>query len=183
VNISLSARAAIRGGLPYELAYCLADAYCQQIDSMGQKDLVRLENVIRNIQITFTELVSQQKVTPSGQNSAPIQVGRAKDYIFSHLHGKLTVGNVAEALDTHPNYLTRIFKESEGLTVHDYILREKTKLAQNMLAYSDYTFSEIASTLGFASQSHMGNTFKKYTGSTPREYRDTYRKSRDKRTR
>ncbi len=180
VNISLSARAAIRGGLPYELAYCLADAYCQQIDNMGQKDMLRLENVIRNIQITYTELVSQQKTNPAAQSAVPILVSRAKEYIFSHLHGKLTVTDVADALETHPNYLNRIFKESEGLTVHDYILREKTNLARNMLVYSDHSYSEIASILGFASQSHMGNTFKKITGSTPREYRDAYRKSRDR---
>ena len=176
INIALSSRAAIRGGLPYELAHCLSDTYCQQIDALQEKDLMQLENVIRNIQLTYTEMVAQQKNNPSSEVAEPVLVMRAKDYVFSHLHGKLTVADVAKALAVHPNYLNRIFKQAETITVHDHILQEKVKLARNMLAYSDHSYSDIASFLGFASQSHLGNIFKKKTGMTLKEYRDTYRK-------
>jgi AraC-like DNA-binding protein len=42
--------------------------------------------------------------------------------------------------------------------------------------YSAYSYVQIASYLGFASQSHFGQTFKKITGMTPKSYREAYAK-------
>ena len=55
-----------------------------------------------------------------------------------------------------------------------HILREKIGLAKNMLTYSGYSYIEIAAYLGFSSQSHLGKQFKKLTGFTLSEYRNTY---------
>lgn len=177
INVALSSRAAVRGGLPNELAYSLSDAYCQQIDALSDDNIPQLEGIVRNIQVTYTKLVAQQRGGPAGNHTTESHlVVRAKDYIFSRLHGKLTVNDVAEALNTHPNYLNRIFKQTNTITVHDYILREKTNLVRNMLTYSDYSYIEIANYLGFSSQSHLGNTFKKFTGMTLKQYRDAYKK-------
>lgn len=178
ICIALSSRAAIRGGLPYELAYSLSDAYCQQIDMLGETeaDASRLESIMRNIQITYTQLVAQQKGSSSTKTEKVPLVEHAKNYIFLHLHGKLSVNDVAAVMHTHPNNLSRVFKQAEGITVHDYIMREKTNLARSMLTYSDHSLTEIASYLGFASQSHLGGTFKRFTGMTLKQYRDTYQK-------
>lgn len=43
-----------------------------------------------------------------------------------------------------------------------------------LLAYSPYSYIEIATYLGFSSQSHLGKVFKKYTGMTLRQYRGKY---------
>lgn len=176
ICIALSARAAIRGGVPYELAYSLSDAYCQQIDMIEDADASRFESIVRNIQITYTELVAQQKGASSARTETSPLAEHAKNYIFSHLHGKLTVNDVAAELKTHPNNLNRVFKQAEGITVHDYILREKVNLARNMLTYSDLSYLAIATYLGFASQSHLGGTFRKFTGMTLKQYRDSYKK-------
>lgn len=45
---------------------------------------------------------------------------------------------------------------------------------QKLLIYSDYSYSEIASYLGYASQSHLGKQFKDMTGMTLRQYRELY---------
>ena len=77
----------------------------------------------------------------------------------------------------YPNYLNRLFKQSRNITVHDYILREKINLARNMLTYSEYTYSETGTYLGFSSQSHPGSAYKKFTGMTLKQYRDAYQKT------
>ena len=177
INVNLTARAAIRGGIPFELAYSLCDAYCQQIDVLNESNFLQVEGLIRNIQLTFTQLVAQQNGNSSNDPvNVPPLVARAKEFIFSHLHGKITLIDVADALKTHPNYLNRIFKQSENITIYDYILREKLKLVCNMLTYSEYSYIDIANYFGFASQSHLGNKFKKYTGMTLKQYRDAYHK-------
>jgi AraC-like DNA-binding protein len=68
-------------------------------------------------------------------------------------------------------YLSALFKKTEQITITDYILREKVKLAKNLLTYSEYTIEHIGLYLGFSSQSHFGKVFKKYTGVTPNLYR------------
>ena len=176
INVALSTRAAIRGGLPAELAFSLSDAYCQQIDALGKERILDLEALIHNIQLTFTNLVAQQKGESHRPTAEPPLVTRAKNYIFSHLHGRLTVQDVAETVGVHPNYLNRTFKQSTGFTIHETIMREKINLAINMLIYSDHSYIEIANYLGFTSQSHLGDVFKKHTGMTLRQYRTTYKK-------
>lgn len=63
-----------------------------------------------------------------------------KKYIFSHLHEKLTVQEIADALHLNPNYLSRLFWKQEGQTILQFVLKEKIKLAQSMLIYSKYTY-------------------------------------------
>ena len=50
----------------------------------------------------------------------------------------------------------------------------KIEKAKNLLQYSDYSIVEIANYFSFASQSHFIQTFQKYTGLTPRKYRDKH---------
>jgi len=59
--------------------------------------------------------------------------------------------------------------------MHEYILSQKIRLAENLLVYSTYSYLEISQYLAFSSQSHLGQTFKKMTGMTMKEYRDMYR--------
>lgn len=77
----------------------------------------------------------------------------------------------------HPNYLSSVFKEHEGISLYQYVLDEKINLVKNLLIYSTYTFSEIASYLGFSSQSHLGKVFKKLTGTTLQQYKNKYHQS------
>ena len=60
--------------------------------------------------------------------------------------------------------------------VAEIIRKEKIRLAENMLRYSDYEVKEIANYLSFCSQSYFGNIFRKQTGMTPARYRKKYGK-------
>ena len=76
------------------------------------------------------------------------------------------------AVGAHPNYLSSLFRKTEGISMYQYILDQKIRLAKNLLRYSNSTFSEIAGSLGFASQSHLGQLFRKATGLTLKQYRN-----------
>ena len=98
------------------------------------------------------------------------RINKCKDFIFSHLHDRITLEDLAAEADCNPNYLSQLFKECEGISISGYILQEKINRAKNLLIYSDYSYIEIATYLGFSSQSH----FKKHTGYTLRQYREIY---------
>ena len=118
--------------------------------------------------------IRQQKKVASDITSKNIWVKQSKDYIFKYLHEKIRIQDIAEYLHLNANYLSELFRQCENITLTDFILQEKVKLTRNLLAYSPYSYIEIATYLGFSSQSHLGKVFKKYTGMTLRQYREKY---------
>ncbi len=73
--------------------------------------------------------------------------------MYDHLHEKISLTNMARLLHTNPNYISNLFVRCEGISFTDFGLREKVALARNLLVYSQLSRREIASTLGFSSQS------------------------------
>jgi AraC-like DNA-binding protein len=57
------------------------------------------------------------------------------------------------------------------------VQRERIATAKNMLKYSDYTAQQIATALGFSSQSYFTKVFRQTTGHTPTDYRRRYHHS------
>ena len=96
---------------------------------------------------------------------------KCKDYISQNLRKELKVAGIAEALGISRTYLARQFTEAEGMSVQQYIMKERCEHAANLLKYSDYPIAVIAEYFGFSSQSHFGSCFKKLYGMTPNEYR------------
>lgn len=174
ILVAFASRAAIRGGVVPEIAYSLCDSYIQKIEDCN--DSTVLAQLAHRAEIYFTELVidaNGTKPTPAPQNLSQ-HVEQCKTYIFSHLHQKITVQEIASALHLNANYLNDLFRKQENQSILKFILREKIKLAQNMLVYSNYSYSEIANYLGFSSQSHLGLHFKNFIHMTMSEYRAQY---------
>ncbi|MGO4945429.1 helix-turn-helix transcriptional regulator [Blautia sp. Sow4_E7] len=173
VLMTLASRAAIRGGLLPEIAYSMSDVYIQKIEEMT--DSAVIYSVIRQYEIEYAQAVADLKSKDSQQKKRQnIWTEQAKDYIFCHLHEKIRIQDIAESLHLNANYLSELFKTQEKITLTDFILKEKVKLTQNLLTYSPYSYIEIATYLGFSSQSHLGKVFRKYTGMTLRQYREAY---------
>lgn len=178
-NIVLCSRACIRGGVDPEVGFSLCDSYMQQVENMLTiEEMKKLPTLIENMQYTMTRLVhdlKEERKKASPEEEAPL-IQKCKQYISLHLHEKLKVQDIANALYVHPNYLTNCFSEAEGMPLHQYIVSEKLRTARQLLIYSPKPISEIALTLSFASQSHLGTLFRKKYGMSPKEYRDRHGK-------
>ena len=176
VVITNSSRAAIRGGLSSEIAFSMSDIYIKQVDEAPSENVSM--QITRNAEFEFAKMVHEIKSeqitmnTFSGQENEHVMA--AKNYIFKHLHGKITVAEIADALGLNANYLSGLFKAKEGISLKDYILNNKIILVKNLLTYSAYNYSEISYYLGFASQSHLGKVFREKTGFTLSQYRSKY---------
>lgn len=171
-NITLASRAAVRGGVSLENSYSMADSMIQQVEEINS--IPEVENFKRECQYLYAEAVKNEKergIADAGKN--PL-IGKVKDYIFSHLHDKIKVSDIADKLGVNPNYLTSVFNKSEKISLKRYILQEKIRRSQNLLKYSDYHIQEIGFYLGFSSQSHFTRQFQEITGMTPNEYRKKY---------
>lgn len=98
-------------------------------------------------------------------------VKAAKEYIYQHLHDEIRLKDISAYLGVSPEHLSRTFHQAEGITLKQYITDERIHRARNLLRYSDYSITEIASYLAFSSPSHFTEIFKSVTGKTPTEYR------------
>ncbi len=173
VLLAISSRAAIEGGLDAEVSFTLNDAYILKVEDAKTPEAA--SQISRDAEYHYTQLVHEVQSNASAQENIPDRrIRQCKDFIFSHLHEKIGLSDVAAALEINPRYLANLFKKEEGMTVGQYILNEKIRLARDLLTYSSYTYSEIAADLGFASQSHLGKRFREATGMTLRQYRETY---------
>lgn len=175
VVITLASRAAIRGGLSPEVSFSLSDSYIQKLEEL--KDEPSLMYMIRQAEFHYAELVHDLKTQQEKRHHTDQhpRVEHCKNYIFAHLHEKILISDIADELKINCNYLSDIFRQYEGVSIAQYIRREKINLAKNMLIYSTYSYIDIASYLGFSSQSHLGTQFRQMTGYTLRQFREKYR--------
>ncbi len=103
-------------------------------------------------------------------------VEAAVEYIHVHLYDKIVLRDVAEAAGISPCHLSRIFRRDTGISIVDYIQKERVNSARHMLIYSDYSIAMISEYLHFSSQSYFIRIFEKYIGMTPGQYKRNYHK-------
>ena len=105
-------------------------------------------------------------------NQSVISIEAVIDYIESHLDGKLELETVAEAVHYSKYHLHRLFTETVGMTIHDYVQRRQLTEAAKLLVFSDKPIIEIAFICGYESQQSFSLAFKAMYKSPPAEYRE-----------
>lgn len=168
--IALASRAAISGGMIPEEAFSMVDGYIMKIEDMN--NAVKIDSMMRQAEYEFAERVAE--IHKNQQKNELIE--RTKNYIYQNLHSEIVIGKIGQKIGVNSSYLSELFHRIEGMTIQQYIRKEKIRLAENMLRYSDYEVKEIASYLSFCSQSYFGNIFHQQTGMTPAKYRKKYGK-------
>ncbi len=98
-------------------------------------------------------------------------VRRAIDYINEHCPEGLHPSDVVQALDISRRGLELHFKRANGQTIQSAIFRAQVERAKKLLMESDKTMYYIAEQCGFARQDRFFIVFKRFTGTTPGEYR------------
>ena len=93
-------------------------------------------------------------------------------YINEHLDRNLMLAEIAAAVRMSPNYFASLFKQSTGLTPHQYVMKCRIEKAKQLLHHQELTLVEICQEVGFTSQSHFTRVFRQHTKTTPKAYRD-----------
>jgi AraC family transcriptional regulator len=99
------------------------------------------------------------------------QLKQAVDYIHSHLDQDLSLAELASIINISPTYFASLFKQSMGIAPHQYVIQQRVEQAKLMLSKTDLAIADIASRVGFSSQSHLTQQFKRLTGMTPKQVR------------
>lgn len=163
---ALSARAAISGGMDPADAFCLSDLYIQKIELTN--DIPTAERLMREMMADYAVRVGQLKFS-AGKESMLIK--KCVSYISQNIYSPVSAADLAAETGYARTYLSNQFKKQMGISLSEYILREKVVEAERLLRFTDETLCEIASQLSFSSQSHFQTVFKKFAGETPLSFR------------
>lgn len=163
--ITLATRAAVDGGLFPEIAYTLSDLLIQNLEEIKESKAVTpfLETAL----LKFSERVKNGQLQ---KYSKPISA--CQNYIFTHLYEDITLSHLAKIAALNPSYLSVLFKKEVGISPSEYIQRSKIDEAKSLITYTKHSLSEISTLLNFHDQSHFTKVFKKYTGVSPKQFRN-----------
>ena len=165
VATAMITRFCTEGGMPMEEAFTLSDEYIRRMDCCT--NIPEIIYVHHQMAMDFVCRMRQLHRNVASSK----QVAQAIDYIYVHIMDRITVTELAEAINISPTHLSRIFKQETGISVSEYIRQRKIDMAKNLLRFSNYDFVEIAVMLSYSSQSHFIQHFRSQTGMTPKAYR------------
>lgn len=107
---------------------------------------------------------------PRGKLSS-LQLRDVIEYIHTHLSEELTLTDLAEHLSLSVFHFARLFKNSLGLSPHQYVLQNRVERAKRLITVSTRSnLSDIALQVGFYDQTHFGKTFKRVVGVSPKVF-------------
>lgn len=101
-----------------------------------------------------------------------MRIQPALEYIRRCFTSKIRISRLAEMCFLSETQFRRLFRESMGISAIGYKNRLVIDAAKKMLRTGNAGIGEIADGLGFPSVYAFSQTFRKYTGSSPTEYRN-----------
>lgn len=104
------------------------------------------------------------------------QIDKIKSIVIDHIHykedEKFTFSEVlSKALHKEYSTISRLFSETEGVTIEQYVILQKIEKVKELLAYNEMNLNEISFKLGYSSVAHLSAQFKKVTGLTPSQFK------------
>jgi YesN/AraC family two-component response regulator len=107
-------------------------------------------------------------------------ISRIKSCIIKYIHSeddemmnmKLSA-MLADKLQTDYNYLSALFSSIEGITIEKYVILQRIERVKELLTYNELTLNEIAWKLSYSSVQHLSQQFRKITGLTPSQYKQS----------
>ncbi|MBK5648468.1 MAG: helix-turn-helix transcriptional regulator [Acinetobacter sp.] len=104
---------------------------------------------------------------------AKYKLRQVVEYINTHLENNLTLAELAAAACTSPNYFASLFKQSMGITPHQYVMQCRIEKAKVLLKQGHLTLVEVSQQVGFQNQSHFTRVFKLHTNITPKVFKNS----------
>jgi two-component system response regulator YesN len=130
---------------------------CSNVDSI--KDLV----------IKFMISITQQSTKKNMSTAAK----RAVSFISENYSKKICLESVADEIHVSPSYLSMLFKQQTGLNLIEYLNRFRIEKSKDYLNDLNLKIYEVAYKVGFQDEKYYYLLFKRYTGLTATQYRES----------
>ena len=122
------------------------------------------------------ESLANENEGVSLSNKIPNWYRKIIDYINDQYTSPITLALLSEAVNAHPNYISRKFKKINGLTIGEYIRKVRLERAFGSLTQQSSNLTQVSLAHGFYDQSHFSRTFRDTYKSTPKKFTSNYKK-------
>ena len=121
----------------------------QTLQSVGLTDRRQTQQLIEQIKQEIIRLVHSQ----NGELKTTLS-----DFLADRLHHDYSS-------------LSKLFSETNGITIEKYFISQKIERVKELLVYDELSLNEIAFLLNYSSTAHLSRQFKEVTGTTPSEFK------------
>lgn len=108
---------------------------------------------------------------PARGGLAPWQAKRVATYIREHIGATLRASELAALMQLSNSHFNRAFKVSFQETPGAYVMRQRMRLAQEMMLTTRHPLSQVALQCGLCDQAHFSRMFRRFVGQSPRLWR------------
>lgn len=124
----------------------------------------RISSSFKNILLRAAELADE--------DALPSQMVEALDaYIRDNAGEDLSNTEIGAVFGYHPFYVSQMLKKKRGITLRQYIISYRLKMAKSLLLLTDKSVGEIAELCAFTDSSYFTKAFKAEFGTTPKAFR------------
>lgn len=120
--------------------------------------------------------IAEQAATQR-QNAVKSIADYLRDYINNHPGDDLSAAALADLTGYSSGYLSRVFRQEFGVSIHDYVLESRMTLARELLLRTHLRVYEIARNVGYDDSNYFIKVFRGFTGMTPQEYKQNTAKN------
>lgn len=129
--------------------------------------LAALSAAVKSLLVKIAEAVDE--------DALPTRMVTALDaYIRENIGDEISNTEIGAIFGYHPFYVSKMLKDKKGITLRQYIIGYRLKLACSMLRSTAKSINEIAEECGFTDASYFTKTFKAAYGETPKAYRNRF---------
>ena len=138
----------------------------------SSSDYIRDMRINEKLSALLTLLMEQswhpESVTVSRKR---MELSSVKVYLDEHYTEKIVLDDLAEKFFINKFYLSKIFRETYGTTINNYLISKRITRAKQLLRFTDMTVEEVGVAVGLEDANYFSRMFRKVEGISPREYR------------
>lgn len=144
-----------------------------ELESDGMGSRVYIESLATTLCIHLLKhySVSSSKITKHPEGLSRLKLRQAIEYINQNLEKDLGLAEMATVVGISMYHFSRMFKQSTGFSPHQYVMNCRIEEAKRLLTKTEQAIDQIYPQVGFQTQSHFTNVFRKLMGTTPNAYR------------
>ena len=167
--------------LHHKLVSVISKVLEMNVSASSNHDGVNLTIQHDTFQSITDFIIWVQKITEQtgslvhAKESSSSIISTVSQYIRDNINNELNRDELKKVAHLHPDYLSALFRQKTGLSISEYVTRERIREAKKLLLTSDFPIHEVAISTGFQNISYFSKQFKRLEGITPFQYRKNNR--------
>jgi AraC family transcriptional regulator len=152
--------------------YTALSSTLQDERANAQESLKRAAAILESVDGEAPEAAPPTTGIPALQSGlAPWQIRRVMAHIEVNLESSIRNDDLAAVARLSTFHFCRAFRNSVGVTPHEYVIRRRIERAQGLMLSTDASLSQIAADCGLADQAHLTRLFRRALGESPSAWR------------